>query len=113
MNKQQIELGLKIKKLIGTEDMEDSLYKHEMDGHVYDLKEVHDNGWDDEGKYQHRQLVSEVIEDGEPTGILLSQITSRSGSYYSDYYYDHHAPELVRKEEKVIKVTNYVPLKNK
>lgn len=109
MNKQQIELGLKIKNIIGSGSLDNSnnLYKYEMDGHVYDLREESDGDWISEGKYEYREMVSEVLEDNKGTGIYLAQNQSRSGSHFTDWNYETEKCELVERYEEVIKVTRY------
>lgn len=111
MNKQQIEIGMKIKNVIGCENMEDCVYKHEMDGHIYDLREEENENWVSEGKYEYRKYVCEILEDNNPTGVYLSQSQSRSGSYYTDWYYYYEKPEIVEKYEQIIKVTKYKSIK--
>lgn len=121
LTKNQLELGLKFKKIINDImvdrdeyelcDIEESIYEYELDGKLYGLKDESDDGWDDEGKYSHRYCVSEITEDGNPTGIYLGQSQSKSGSYYSEYNYSYEKCELVEKYEKVIKVVGYQTIK--
>ncbi len=69
------------------------------------LKTVKDGDWRDDGKWSHRVVV--VEHDGK--FYKISQ--SRSGSYYTDYYYnDPEIIEVQRKEETKIVVT-WVPVK--
>jgi len=109
MNKQQLELGLKIKGIIGDGDLDnsDNLYRHEMDSHVYDLKEESEGDWISEGKYEYRETVVEVLEDRKETGIYLRQNQSRSGSHFTDWYYQNEKCELVERYEEVVKVVKY------
>ena len=108
MTKAEIELGMKIRDIIGSDDME-YIGNVEVDGETYELDIEMDGDWDDQGKYQYREVVVKV----EGTDILLSQCATRSGSYFSDYYYEYDRPELVKKVEKTVRVVNYVGIKNK
>lgn len=67
--------------------------------------EVFDEGdWEDDGKYQFLNEVYKITpEGGEP--YLLSVGVSRSGSYYSEYYYNCHYCEKVTVEQKEITKT--------
>ena len=66
------------------------------------IEEVEDLGWDDEGKYQYGGSV--VKDTTDNTHFMITQ--SRSGSYYSDYYYG--TPEVVQVEPKVETITRVV-----
>ena len=89
-------------------------------GVCYDVKEGEESEWTDEGKYQYQdityQLVSydkniedypneESIIDRFDLFIILS--VTRSGSYFTDYYYTYDKPTiqtatLVHIPEKII-----------
>jgi hypothetical protein len=67
---------------------------------------VYDSGWEDDGKYSYSRLVFQDIE----TELYYSLELSRTGSYYTDYYYcwedwsDEVELTEVFKKEKVIVV---------
>ncbi len=64
--------------------------------------EVEDLGWDDEGKYQYGGSV--VKDTTDDTHFMITQ--SRSGSYYSDYYYG--TPEVTRVKPTLETITRVV-----
>jgi hypothetical protein len=65
------------------------------------FKVVHDGDWIDEGKYQNREVI--VEKDGKCYALC----DSRSGSYYTDWYYCSEddwkngveMPEVIKKEK--------------
>jgi hypothetical protein len=78
-----------------------------VDDKVYIFDEVDDfeSEWVDDGKYSYKTNVAELsIYDAKrnkytPTGIILSQNISRSGSYFSYYNYDYcNVVQVFRKE---------------
>jgi hypothetical protein len=79
-----------IKALI-REDSEDERYEY-----------IDETGWEDEGKYSYEKFIFKF------DGKFYSVGVSRSGSYYSDYYYNYEdwGKEIecleVEKVEKVI-----------
>lgn len=73
-------------------------------GYEVNLHEEEDVTWIDEGKYSYGNATYSVVLDGEKYYIQLGQ--TRSGSYYSDYYYqdvdynissdsEYNAPKVV------------------
>ena len=79
----------------------------------YYLIEVENTGWEDDGKYDFQDAtyqVTSVDENYKPIkkyNAFISQSVSRTGSYYSDYYYDYLEIESYRMEvehvpEKII-----------
>ena len=65
-----------------------------IDGIEYGLKIVDETDWDDQGKYQYKDVTGvlcEILEDGSVTkyDIAVTQYITRSGSYFSDYYYQY------------------------
>ena len=81
-----------IVKKLGDSDLDD--FSYEYDGKIYGFKDVGDSSWKDEGKYQYRYDKGQLIEMDEnyrevqlfPYGV--TRFVQRSGSYFSDYYYD-------------------------
>lgn len=57
-----------------------------LEGHVVDI--VEDGDWDDEGKYQHSFTIFKYKDKHYKIDY------SRSGSYYSDYYYSYENTPL-------------------
>lgn len=87
-----------------------------LDGIQYKFcfEEIEDEGWEDEGKYQNNGYVfrvsvysvnDEFLEDLE---LYVKQYASRSGSYYSDYYYEYDAPFRVERIKKVVEIEEWV-----
>ena len=78
-----------------------------IDGIEYGLKIVDETGWDDQGKYQYKDvtgILCEILEDGSVTkyDIAVTQYITRSGSYFSDYYYDYDPLQVDQLVQKVI-----------
>ena len=65
-----------------------------IDGVEYRLEIVDDGDWDDQGKYQYKDVTGvlcKTSEDGSVTkyDIAVTQYITRSGSYFSEYYYEY------------------------
>lgn len=103
MTKELLELGLKIKDHIGENDIEERDDFVDSDGTKYSWKIVDDGDWVSEGKYEYSDVVVQVTKGDEALDLFLLQNASRSGSYYSDYYYQYESPDLVERKEKIIK----------
>ena len=78
-----------------------------IDGIEYGLKIVDETDWDDQGKYQYKDVTGvlcEILEDGSVTkyDIAVTQYITRSGSYFSDYYYDYDPLQVDQLVQKVI-----------
>ena len=77
----------------------------------YTYTEIEEEDIEDEGKYQNGSTIYGIgllKEDNsyEIKGDILFYIKqdfSRSGSYYTDYYYTYEKPYIVKKVEKIIK----------
>jgi len=67
----------------------------EIDGVKYGITNFKEDGWDDEGKYQYNTEKGQLCSYDDKWNIIevfdffLEQNVSRSGSYFSDYYYDY------------------------
>lgn len=78
------------------------------------FEEVEDEGWEDEGKYSNNGYVFRVsvydAEGGfvEDLDLYIKQYASRTGSYYSDYYYEYEEPFRVTKIKKIVEVEEWV-----
>lgn len=55
----------------------------------YDIREVEELATEDEGKYQYGGTVHRILLDNKETDMCIMETWSRSGSYYSDYYYNY------------------------
>lgn len=78
-----------------------------IDGIEYGLKIVDETDWDDQGKYQYKDVTGvlcEILEDGSVTkyDIAVTQYITRSGSYFSDYYYQYDPLQVDQLVQKVI-----------
>lgn len=78
-----------------------------IDGIEYGLKIVDETNWDDQGKYQFKDVTGvlcKILEDGSVTkyDIAVTQYITRSGSYFSDYYYQYDPLQVDQLVQKVI-----------
>lgn len=82
----------------------------ELDGSIYCFIRVEDfsDDWVDEGKYQFIDSVVEIVEVDEDwktierSGIFVRQSTTRSGSYFSGYYYNYGEVTIVERKVKIV-----------
>lgn len=77
-----------------------------VNGVEYGLDIVDDGDWDDQGKYQYKDVTGvlcKISEDGLVTkyDIAVTQYITRCGSYFSDYYYEY---EPLQVDQLVLKV---------
>lgn len=77
-----------------------------VNGVEYGLDIVDDGDWDDQGKYQYKDVTGvlcKTSEDGSVTkyDIAVTQYITRSGSYFSEYYYEY---EPLQVDQLVLKV---------
>ena len=78
-----------------------------IDGVEYGLDIVEESDWDDQGKYQYKDvtgILSEILEDGSVTkyDIAVTQYITRCGSYFSDYNYEYDPLQIDQLVQKVI-----------
>lgn len=78
-----------------------------IDGVEYGLDIVDEGDWNDQGKYQYKDITGvlcKTSEDGSVTkyDIAVTQYITRSGSYFSDYYYDYDPLQVDQLVQKVI-----------
>lgn len=98
------------------EDNIEHVDKIEVNGVQYTYSEVEELEIVDEGKYQNGGSIyaigiTDENEDGGIKGIPLFYIEqdfTRSGSYYSDYYYDYEKPYRVKKITETITIEKWV-----
>ena len=97
------------KKIISHFDIEvdcEDLYAN-IDGIEYGTYIVDEGDWIDEGKYQYKDvtgILCEILEDGSVSkyDIAVTQYITRSGSYFSDYYYEYEPLQVDQLVRKVI-----------
>lgn len=96
------------KKIISHFDIEvdcEDLYAN-IYGIEYGTYIVDESNWDDQGKYQYKDVTGvlcKTSEDGSVTkyDIAVTQHITRSGSYFSEYYYEY---EPLQVDQLVLRV---------
>lgn len=96
---------LKMVALMEDEELYDYIY--ELEGKKYGFREINDDKWDDQGKYQYKIEKGQLVEFNEKHRVVkefdfgVSREVQRSGSYFSDYYYDYekYKPFKIEKVE--------------
>lgn len=78
-----------------------------IDGVEYRLEIVDDGDWDDQGKYQYKDVTGvlcKTSEDGSVTkyDIAVTQYITRCGSYFSGYNYEYAPLQVDQLVQKVI-----------
>lgn len=78
-----------------------------VNGVEYGLDIVDESDWDDQGKYQYKDvtgILCRISEDGSITkyDIAVTQYITRSGSYFSEYYYEYEPLQVDQLVQKVI-----------
>ena len=78
-----------------------------VDGAEYELDIVEEGDWDDQGKYQCKDVTGilyKIAEDSSITkyDIAVTQYITRSGSYFSDYDYEYEPLQVDQLVQKVI-----------
>lgn len=78
-----------------------------IDGNKYETYVVDEGDWDDQGKYQYKDVTSvlcKVSEDNSVTkyDIAVTQYIARCGSYFSGYYYEYEPLQVDQLVQKVI-----------
>lgn len=78
-----------------------------VDGIEYGLDIIDDENWDDQGKYQYKDVTGilfKISEDDSVTkyDIAVTQYITRSGSYFSEYDYEYEPLEVHQLVQKVI-----------
>lgn len=97
------------KKIVSHFNNEDDLEELgvTIDGIEYGLKIVDETNWDDQGKYQYKDVTGvlcKILEDDSVTkyDVAVTQYITRSGSYFSDYYYQYDPLQVDQLVQKVI-----------
>lgn len=78
-----------------------------IDGVEYGLDIVDESNWDDQGKYQFKDvtgILCRISEDGFVTkyDIAVTQYITRCGSYFSEYNYEYAPLQVDQLVQKVI-----------
>ncbi len=79
-----------------------------VDGKKYKTELLEDENWDYQGKYQYKYQTGILCECDDNWNtvkkfdIALTLCIIRSGSYFSDYYYEYEKPEVHKIVKKVI-----------
>lgn len=78
-----------------------------VNGVEYGLDIVDDGDWDDQGKYQYKDvtgILCKTSEDGSVTkyDIAVTQYITRCGSYFSEYNYEYAPLQVDQLVQKVI-----------
>lgn len=78
-----------------------------IDGVKYQLDIVDDGGWNDQGKYQYKDVTGvlyKISGDDSVTkyDIAVTQYITRSGSYFSEYHYEYEPLQVDQLVQKVI-----------
>ena len=98
------------KKIVGEFDNESCLEDigEEVNGTNYGVKVIDEGDWIDEGKYQYRTDIGVLCEFDDKWNVVkmfdiavTSKIT-RSGSYFSEYNYEHENLKVNKIIKKVI-----------
>ena len=98
------------KKIVGEFDNESFLEDigEEVNGTNYGVKVIDEGDWIDEGKYQYRTDIGVLCEFDDKWNVVkmfdiavTSKIT-RSGSYFSEYNYEHENLKVNKIIKKVI-----------
>lgn len=98
------------KSIVSEFDKESSLedISMEVNGVRYGVDVIEDGSWEDDGKYQYKTDIGILCTYDKNYNVVnkynvavISNIT-RSGSYFSEYYYEYEDLEVKKIIEKVI-----------
>jgi hypothetical protein len=101
-----ITLFLKIVKRLGSHNLDDFVCT--INNKIYGFKNVGDDSWDDQGKYQYKYEKGQLIETDEHYNEIQSfnfgvtRSVQRSGSYFTDYHYNNEPYEFFEIKEVLI-----------
>ena len=97
------------KEIVSHFDNEDDCedFSVTVDGVEYGLDIVDESDWDDQGKYQCKDvtgILCEILEDGSAIeyDIAVTQYITRFGSYFSEYNYEYLPLQVDQLVQKVI-----------
>jgi len=101
-----INLFAKIVKKLEKEDLENFTYTY--NNKIYGFKNIGDDNWDDQGKYQYKTEQGQLIEMDENYQEIqsfnfgISRSVQRNGSYFTDYNYDYDPYEMFEIKEVLV-----------
>jgi len=101
-----INLFSKIVKKLDEQDFE--YFKYTYNNKIYGFKEIGDDSWEDEGKYQYKTEQGQLIEMNDKYKEIrlfrfgVSRSVQRNGSYFTDYNYDYEPYEFYELKEVLI-----------
>jgi len=101
-----INLFAKIVKKLGEDCLED--FEYTYNSKIYGFKDVGDDNWDDQGKYQYKTEQGQLIEMDENYQEIqsfnfgISRSVQRNGSYFTDYNYDYDPYEMFEIKEVLV-----------
>ena len=101
-----IDLFAKIVKKLGKQDLEDFAYTY--NNKIYGFKDVGDDNWDDQGKYQYKTEQGQLIEMDKKYNEIqsfnfgISRSVQRNGSYFTDYNYDYEPYDMFEIKEVLV-----------
>jgi len=101
-----INLFAKIVKKLSKLDLDDFSYTY--NNKIYGFKDVGDDNWDDEGKYQYKTEQGQLIEmdtnyqEIQEFNFGVSRSVQRNGSYFTDYNYDYEPYEMFEIKEILV-----------
>ena len=101
-----INLFSKIVKKLGKQDLEN--FQYIDDYIIYGFKEIGDDSWKDEGKYQYKTEQGQLIEMDDKYNEIqelnfgVSRSVQRNGSYFTDYHYEYEPYEFFELKEVLI-----------
>lgn len=73
--------------------MEDFVFLY--DGKNYSFELISESSWDDQGKYQYQDIDYILKDESDNYMNILAKVgVIRSGSYFSEYYYEYDVPTL-------------------
>ena len=101
-----INLFSKIVKKLDEQDFE--YFKYTYNNKIYGFKEIGDDSWEDEGKYQYKTEQGQLIEmddkyrEIQEFNFGVSRSVQRNGSYFTDYNYDYEPYEMFEIKEVLV-----------
>ena len=100
---------------------ENNIIKFELNNINYDVICVYESNWDDEGKYQYQNITYQLVsfnnkKDDYPNksniidkfNLFFDLPVTRSGSYFTDYYYEYDPPKIYK--QKIIHIPEKIIL---
>ena len=79
-----------------------------VSGIKYGFKIIENTGWEDDDKYDFKTTISQLVSYDEKWNVIdkfdiyVEQHSSRTGSYYTDWYLNYDEIERIKRVEKII-----------